>query len=364
MQIMLGEKIKELRRRDGRKQEDLATALGVTNQAISRWESNKGYPDMEMIPAIANYFHVTIDELFGYDNDRNIRLSGILREADVMNNPGVKWSKQSVDKLVSLLREALAEFPNECQLQFRLSVALQLKSSYIDKSKKEKEESLREAAELLKKAKSNTDDSHWKDNITQSLARIYYELGDGVEVEKIAAESSPAYVCREIILTNTPDADKAKEYMERALLSLINEAVFVTVKGHRDYHKPAYKDKLELYLSLVKILESVLDGSQYEYFHSDMCFLYLGAAQVSAKEGKEKETIKYFDKAYEHILGFKDAWERKGIDSDLEEPKTISDYPRLIAHVNENMLREYIKIIPEEIAEKIRKAPKYQAVFG
>ena len=73
MQIILGEKIKELRKRDGRKQEDLATALGVTNQAISRWESNKGYPDMEMIPAIANYFHVTIDELFGYDNDRNIK---------------------------------------------------------------------------------------------------------------------------------------------------------------------------------------------------------------------------------------------------------------------------------------------------
>ena len=52
MHIILGEKIKELRKRDGRKQEDLATALGVTNQAVSRWEKGICYPDMEAIPSL------------------------------------------------------------------------------------------------------------------------------------------------------------------------------------------------------------------------------------------------------------------------------------------------------------------------
>ena len=78
MNIKIGNIIRELRRRDSRKQEDLANALGVTCQAVSRWEANKGYPDIEMIPAIANFFHVSIDELFGYDGDREKKISDLL----------------------------------------------------------------------------------------------------------------------------------------------------------------------------------------------------------------------------------------------------------------------------------------------
>ena len=85
MQLNIGTKIKELRRRDGRTQEALAEALGVTNQAVSRWESGGSYPDMEIVPAIANYFHVSIDELFGYNNERSKKIDELADKIDQMN---------------------------------------------------------------------------------------------------------------------------------------------------------------------------------------------------------------------------------------------------------------------------------------
>ena len=78
MQINLGEKIRELRKRNGRTQEALANALGVTSQTVSRWEANGGYPNMAIIPSIAHYFQITTDELFGYNNDRQVQIEEIL----------------------------------------------------------------------------------------------------------------------------------------------------------------------------------------------------------------------------------------------------------------------------------------------
>ena len=75
MKLNLGTKIKELRKRANCTQEEFAKALGVTSQAVSRWESGGSYPDMELIPAIASFFGVTTDELFDfqlYETKRSI----------------------------------------------------------------------------------------------------------------------------------------------------------------------------------------------------------------------------------------------------------------------------------------------------
>ena len=64
--IKLNEQIALLRHRKGITQETLARLLGVTNQTISKWESGQCFPDIQLLPQIADYFEVSVDELLGH----------------------------------------------------------------------------------------------------------------------------------------------------------------------------------------------------------------------------------------------------------------------------------------------------------
>lgn len=57
------EKIQELRKRKGLTQEELAEALYVSRTAVSKWESGRGYPNIDSLKAIAKFFSVTVDDL-------------------------------------------------------------------------------------------------------------------------------------------------------------------------------------------------------------------------------------------------------------------------------------------------------------
>ena len=64
--LKIGEKIKAKRRERDLTQEELATILGVSKAAVSKWENEESLPDITMLPQLAQLFHITMDELFDY----------------------------------------------------------------------------------------------------------------------------------------------------------------------------------------------------------------------------------------------------------------------------------------------------------
>ena len=75
--MKINEQIATLRKQKGITQGELAQALGVTNQSVSKWESGQCCPDIQLLPELAKYFDISIDELMcekapETDHERNI----------------------------------------------------------------------------------------------------------------------------------------------------------------------------------------------------------------------------------------------------------------------------------------------------
>ena len=64
--LKIGKKIKTKRRERDLTQEELANILGVSKAAVSKWENEESFPDITLLPQIAQVFHITMDELFDY----------------------------------------------------------------------------------------------------------------------------------------------------------------------------------------------------------------------------------------------------------------------------------------------------------
>lgn len=105
MDFVIGNKIKNLRRQKNISQEVLAQYLGVSFQAVSKWESGQTMPDITLIPAIASFFGVSIDELFDYNH------YVIEKKVEEIVNRSYPYRGKDDAKCEEILREGLKKYP-------------------------------------------------------------------------------------------------------------------------------------------------------------------------------------------------------------------------------------------------------------
>lgn len=90
--LHLAENISKLRRKKGVTQEELANFIGVTKASVSKWENGQSMPDIILLPQLAAYYDVTVDELLGYEP---------------------QLSREQIQKIYKQLSEAFAAEPFE-----------------------------------------------------------------------------------------------------------------------------------------------------------------------------------------------------------------------------------------------------------
>ena len=157
--LQIGEKIKTLRKQKNISQEVFAGYLGVTFQAVSKWENGITLPDVTLIPAIASFFGVSTDELFDFNRfEAEKQVEKICHEA-------YEYRFTDPARSEKILREGLQRFPGNDIILNNLLYTM----DYSDR--------FDEVITLCKSLMESTKDDSVKYDATRILATCYKENG-------------------------------------------------------------------------------------------------------------------------------------------------------------------------------------------
>ena len=116
MNIYFGENLKRLRLEKNLTQEKLADFLGVSFQSISKWERGDTYPDITMLPSIASFFNISVDDLLGIDKAKDEEeIIMRLKEYDNLTDGNLKQD---------IIHELKKKFPNDFRILLRYMTCL------------------------------------------------------------------------------------------------------------------------------------------------------------------------------------------------------------------------------------------------
>lgn len=251
MELMIGEKLKKLRRSRDLTQEEVAAHIGISYQAISKWERGDGYPDITMLPTLANYFEVSVDELIGMDE---------ISSAQRLDDINQKWQENRAlgnhKENVELMRNALKTYPNNALLLMQLSCSLER----LDGTEKEKKEYLKESIMLHEQILKYCDDSEIRGAALCNLSDAYYRYGDYEKAVEYATKLPSLYKTRETALVRIlkDDAQK-KEVAKSAIEPLVWLLSYHLTALSETENAPQYKEKI------IKILDVLFEGNESDF---------------------------------------------------------------------------------------------------
>lgn len=193
MNIHMGKKIRQLRKNMNLSQEVLAQVLGVSFQAVSKWENGTAMPDVAMIPALASFFGVSTDDLFDFN-----RMEQERKVAEICANAADYRFSDPV-KSEQMLREGLKQYPgNDIILNNLL---------YVIQTPDRREEVITLCKSILEATK--LDDVKY--DVLRILATTYHEMGQQALTKQTLEQIPEIYFSKLELAAKLLDGQEALE---------------------------------------------------------------------------------------------------------------------------------------------------------
>lgn len=283
--IHIGRVISSKRKEKGITQEELANHLGVSKPAVSKWESGQSYPDIILLPELAAFFHISVDQLIGYEP---------------------QMAKEDVRKLYQRLAEDFAKRPfqqvyEECEeyikkyiscwyLQNQMGILLLNHANLAGDPKKEKE-IIEKALEIFTRIEKSGEDVALAKLALQMKAICQMALQQPVEAIDILENLNEHIMSTESLLVKAyqmkGDRKKAMEYLQgytvKNLLAMLEAATdFFQMYANQP-------DRMTQFYQLYVRLGGLFEVEQM--YPVAMMKIHLVAALVYASAGNKKAAM-------------------------------------------------------------------------
>ncbi|MCC0727363.1 MULTISPECIES: helix-turn-helix domain-containing protein [unclassified Clostridioides] len=292
MRIKIGEVIQTLRKEKSLTQEQLAKFIGVSTPAVSKWESGNSYPDIELLPVLADFFNVSVDKLLNYKVDLSEEeamkvykeLEAILAkvEIDLSTEEPLEEFKEDLESVERLANMYMEKYPQSYLLKLKISSLYQMYSYKFGKDKFNSK--IKETTNILEDIVRNTDDIQIKETALIILSNAYYMLDDYEKAElylnMIHKPIGDTSVNLAMIYLSQNRLDEAETLLQNKLFSDVFNTT-LDCKGLINVCKNKYKE-----------LKKELDDGSYDKKTADKEMEYiknksLGYANVSLEIKKK-----------------------------------------------------------------------------
>ena len=255
-----GARLRDLRLKSGLSQEEAAAQLGVSPQSVSKWETDKCYPEFLLILPLARLFGVSADQLLG-NEDRRAYWEEQWQEA--LRKGGEKAT-------LPVTEAALRELPGDRQFRYRQGCTERIMAEYAET----KEEKLRLLTAAEKHLAALHADCPEYDAAAEMLVDVLMALGRRREAEELCRKIPSANGERmlQFVLWGEAQMKQRRTVLTKDFFILINDLLA--------YETPAARDAAE---------RIILDALGAEGFYADRLLLIRWEQAKSALEGGEAE---------------------------------------------------------------------------
>lgn len=345
----LGENLKKFRTQNQLTQEQLAEVLNVSPQAVSRWELGTTYPDITLLPIIANYFDVTTDELFGINGEKvQKEIDRIFEHKNELHNQG------KIAESISYLREKLALFPNSAAITYELGNLLYLE---LCRDGSKSADTLKEIVSLAERAiKLDKGESCVTFSGKHLLCLAYCMMEETDKAYEIAAGEMPSlWVSREVLLPHVLNGDMETTQRQHNLLT------FMDLSIHNLHHLSRKTDTPEKSIELLKkavALAELLTGDDHKFYNERVFKCYLWIARSYCALNKTEEAMDNLELALKYAVMYEERPEQSCYNAFWLEGYT-DDRSKTSTNTEETLYQQLLMKIAEEPFSVLHNTDRY-----